>query len=217
MSETTAPQANPDRPRPSSAQLDRRRRNGETQHRVVQLDGRRYSLNLERSFWQTLEDIAQSRHLRLNRLIAQIAAGNEDTNLASRVRAFCVGELRQRLIRALLSVGPTNIVSLLEYCPFPCLVLSRDQEVLCANAPFMSWFGNEGGPLVGQALRRHFRIRSRGNFDDLWRSFVDGRAVSEDSRLISIAPGRVRAANATIQPAQVGGPGDFVCLVWLKP
>jgi predicted DNA-binding ribbon-helix-helix protein len=217
MSETIAPQENPERPRASSTPLERRRRNGETQHRVVQLDGRRYSLNLERPFWQTLEDIAQSRHLRLNRLIAQIAAGRGETNLASRVRAYCVAELRQRLIRALLSVGPTNIVSLLEYCPFPCLVLSRDQEVLCANAPFMGWFGNEGGPLVGQALRRHFRFRLRGNFDDLWASFVDGRVFSEDVRLISIAPGRVRAANATIQPAQVGGPGDFACLVWLKP
>jgi predicted DNA-binding ribbon-helix-helix protein len=188
----------------------------QTQHRVVQFDGRRYSLNLERPFWLTLEELAAARRVRLNRLIAEIAGNMSEPNLASRIRVYCIVEQRQRLVRALLSVGPANLPSLAEQCPHPCVVVSASKELVSVNRSFLAWYGPDGERLIGQPLERHFRFRLEGTLDDLWRTFAEGRIVPQETRLISIAPGRVRAINALIQPAQFGGLGDFACLVWLR-
>ncbi len=188
-----------------------------TIHRVVQDGGRRYSLNLERPFWLTLEDMARERRIGVNRLVAQIARDvGETANLASRVRAFCVAELRQRAQRGRMTLLPANVVSLAEASPFPALVVSAGQEVLLANGPFSDWLGVPGQRLIGRSVQRNFRFRLRLAIDELWRAFAEGRAVAERGRIVSIVPGRVRAADVTLQPIQFGAIGDFVCLAWLQ-
>lgn len=188
-----------------------------TVHRVLQHGGRRYSLNLERPFWLALEDMARDRRLGVNRLVAQVAADTgEAANLASRVRAFCVSELRQRAQRGRFSLQPANVIALAESSPFPGLVVSATQEVLLANGPFSDWLGAPGQRLVGRRIQRNFRFRFSATINDLWRAFREGRAAAEHGRIVSIVPGRVRAADATLQPIQFGAIGDFVCFVWLQ-
>jgi len=61
------------------------------EQRILQLDGKRYSLRLEHEFWAALEAIASRRKLRLNRLVAEIASRRSgDTNLSSLLRVFCL-------------------------------------------------------------------------------------------------------------------------------
>lgn len=66
------------------------------QQRVLQLDGKRYSLRLECAFWSALEAIARRRKLRLNRLVADIASGRPaESNLSSILRVYCLGEVER--------------------------------------------------------------------------------------------------------------------------
>ena len=207
----------PNDSKPRAARRKRAAADAWTIHRVVQDGGRRYSLNLERPFWLALEDMARERRIGVNRLVAQIAQEiGETANLASRVRAFCVAELRQRTQRGRLNLLPANVVSLAEASPFPALVVSATHEVLLANGPFSDWLGVPGQRLVGRRVERNFRFRLRVAIEELWRAFAEGRAVAERGRIVSIVPGRVRAADVTLQPIQFGAIGDFVCLAWLQ-
>ena len=205
-------------PRRSRRNLTAGAASGEwTVHRVLQDSGRRFSLNLERPFWLALEDMARDRRVGVNRLVAQIAADSgEAANLASRVRAFCVSELRQGAQRRRLALQPANVIALADASPFPALVVSAAQEVLLANGPFSDWVGVPGQRLVGRNVQRNFRFRLTVAIDDLWRAFAEGRAAAEHGRLVSIVPGRVRAADATLQPIQFGAIGDFTFLVWVQ-
>lgn len=187
-------------------------------HRVIQLNGRRYSLNLELPFWQTLEDMARSERIRLNRLVARIAAeAPDEANLASCVRAFCIATLRHRALRAEVRFERADLAAVIEGSPAAALAVSAGQEILAANAAFRTWLGAADVRLVGEALQRHFRFRTRQPLEDLWRSFGEGRITNVEARLISIVPGRVRAANVVLQPLRFAAPETFACVVWLKP
>lgn len=66
------------------------------EQRVLQLDGKRYSLRLECEFWSALEAIARRRKLRLNRLVAGIASSRPpESNLSSMLRVYCLGEVER--------------------------------------------------------------------------------------------------------------------------
>src|SRR6185312_4149587 len=66
------------------------------EQRILQVDGKRYSLRLEHEFWAALEAIAVRRKLRLNRLVAEIASRRcGETNLSSLLRVFCLGEMER--------------------------------------------------------------------------------------------------------------------------
>lgn len=66
------------------------------EQRILQLDGKRYSLRLEREFWSALEAIARRRKLRLNRLVADIASRRPaESNLSSMLRVYCLGEVER--------------------------------------------------------------------------------------------------------------------------
>lgn len=66
------------------------------EQRILQRDGKRYSLRLEHEFWAALETIASRRKLRLNRLVADIASHRAgEGNLSSLLRVFCLGEIER--------------------------------------------------------------------------------------------------------------------------
>ena len=66
--------------------------------RILQADGRRYSLKLEEPFWEALDLAARERGLKLGRLVAQLAAELPGSgNLASQLRLFCLAEGQRRL------------------------------------------------------------------------------------------------------------------------
>ncbi|HEY3916789.1 MAG TPA: ribbon-helix-helix domain-containing protein [Stellaceae bacterium] len=66
------------------------------EQRILQLDGKRYSLRLEHEFWTALETIASRRKLRLNRLVAAIDAQRAaESNLSSALRVYCLAEMER--------------------------------------------------------------------------------------------------------------------------
>ena len=201
------------------AAVDEPRGEDHAVQRILQVKGRRYSIRLESIFWRVLEELSAADGIRLNAMVRRIAEGeavDPPGNLTSRLRVHCARELRQRLMGAMLPATHRNLFSIAGVAPTPCLVVSSRQEILAANEPFGAWFGTEARSVVGHPVARHFRFRSSPAFDEVWSEFGEGRVIPQPVRIISIVPGRVRAANAILQPIPLEAQTGFVSFVWLR-
>ena len=181
------------------------------EQRILQLDGKRYSLRLEHEFWAALEAIASRRKLRLNRLVAEIASHrSSDTNLSSLLRVFCLGETERATAARSLVLDGGSITALIAAAPAPGLLLDTDQLVLAANDAFVHWSGVKRALLLRQKLAAHFRLQGASRFDGLWTRPVR----EEETRMIGIMPGRVLAADAKLVPV-LSARGRRLCVVWV--
>src|SRR5215468_3695338 len=122
--EDEAPQAEPNQGAPVAAGA-RARHRGATrrpitianlsadlslEHRIVQAHGKRFSIKLESCFWRGLHDASADRQVRLNHLVAAVAAQTAPSmNLASRLRVFCLANLRSRLTSATYAASRTSL------------------------------------------------------------------------------------------------------------
>lgn len=183
------------------------------EQRILQLDGKRYSLRLEHEFWAALETIAARRKLRLNRLVAEIAAQRSvDANLTSILRVFCLGEMERSAGGRSLALDGASITELVEGAPAAGLLLDAEQVVLAANEAFQHWSGIKRALLLRQKLARHFRFQGgASNFDGLW-----ARPMREEhTRIVVITPGRVLAAEVNLVPV-LSARGRRLCALWIK-
>src|SRR6185437_1172177 len=181
------------------------------EQRILQLDGKRYSLRLEHEFWAALEAIASRRKLRLNRLVAEIASRRSgDTNLSSLLRVFCLGEMERATAGRSLVLDGASINALIEAAPAPGLLLDADQLVLAANDAFLHWSGVKRALLLRQKLATCFRLQSASSFDGLWTRPIR----EEETRMIGIMPGRVLAADVKLVPV-LSARGRRLCVVWV--
>jgi predicted DNA-binding ribbon-helix-helix protein len=186
------------------------------EQRILQADGRRYSVRLEPAFWAALEASAERRRLRVNRLVAELAGRlDADGNLASTLRVYCLREL-QRLAQARTQTADrTSLLALAETAPAACLVLGHDRRIVAANDAFVAWLGRPRDDLVGSPVLRHFRFRGVLAFEERWRELGRQWLLPEAMRIINIEPGRVLAANATLVPVLTARIRPS-CLVWVK-
>jgi predicted DNA-binding ribbon-helix-helix protein len=181
------------------------------EQRILQLDGKRYSLRLEHEFWGALEAIASRRKLRLNRLVAEIASHRSgESNLSSVLRVFCLGEVERATAGRSVALDAASITALVEAAPAPGLLLDADQIVLAANGAFLHWSGVKRALLLRQKLAAHFRMQSASGFDGLWSRPVR----EEETRIIGVMPGRVLAADARLVPV-LSARGRRFCVVWV--
>jgi predicted DNA-binding ribbon-helix-helix protein len=181
------------------------------EQRILQLDGKRYSLRLEHEFWAALEAIASRRKLRLNRLVAEIASQRSgETNLSSLLRVFCLGEMERAMTPRSQVHDGGSIAALIEAAPAPGLLLDTDQLVLAANHGFVHWSGVKRALLLRQKLAAHFRLQGASSFDGLWTRPVR----EEETRMIGLMPGRVLAADAKLVPL-LSARGRRLCVVWV--
>ena len=146
------------------------------EQRILQLDGRRYSLRLEHEFWAALEAIAARRKLRLNRLVAEVASHRSgDSNLSSLLRVFCLGEMERTPVGRPLALDSGSITALVEAAPGPGLLIDADQLVLAANGAFVHWSGVKRALLLRQKLAAHFYLQGASSFDGKARAGVPRR------------------------------------------
>jgi predicted DNA-binding ribbon-helix-helix protein len=182
------------------------------EQRILQLDGKRYSLRLEHEFWSALEAIAVRRKLRLNRLVAEIATRRPpDANLSSVLRVFCLGEMERSAVGRSLALDGAGIAALVEGAPAAGVVLDAEQLVLAANDAFLDWSGVKRGLLLRQKFGRHFRFQGASDFDDLWAKPIR----EERMRIVGIMPGRVLAAEVSLVPV-LSARGRRICVLWVK-
>ena len=181
------------------------------EQRILQLDGKRYSLRLEHEFWTALEAIALRRKLRLNHLVAEIASHRpSDSNLSSNLRVFCLAEMERATAGRSLAVDGTSVTALVEAAPMPGLLLDADQIILAANETFLHWSGLKRALLLRQKLTARFRLQGASGFDGLW-----SRPIREEAtRIVGIMPGRILAAEAKLVP-MLSARGRRLCVVWV--
>jgi len=181
------------------------------EQRILQLDGKRYSLRLEREFWAALEAIAARRKLRLNRLVAEIASHRSgESNLSSLLRVFCLGEMERGTAGRSLALDSAAIAVALEAAPAPGLLLDADQVVLAANNAFLHWSGVKRALLLRQKLAAHFHLQCASGFEGLWSRPLR----EEETRIIGSMPDRAVVADATLVPV-LSARGRRLCVVWV--
>jgi predicted DNA-binding ribbon-helix-helix protein len=185
----------------------------------------RTSIKLEPEFWSYLKEVADSRGIRLSRLVNDVAeATPERTNLASTLRTFCLihAQLRwqglERELEQLTLAGNTqDLPRVLDACPLPCLLLNEDRTVRRLNQAFAAWLHVDARGVLGQRLDNMMILRGPG-MSDLWaRVFGEARGKGKFNATY-VSPGKVRTAQAMALGLSHGnGPNaSRACLVMFE-
>ncbi|MER8406432.1 ribbon-helix-helix domain-containing protein [Mesorhizobium sp. M1307] len=105
--------------------------------RVVARGGIRRGIRLEKAFWISLKQMAESRKCTIGMLIEEIAESPTKTgNLTSAIRVACIHGLADEnvTLRKLASIRTINAILLA--CPSPAFALASSKKILTFNAPF---------------------------------------------------------------------------------
>jgi predicted DNA-binding ribbon-helix-helix protein len=201
-------------------------------HRVVQADGRRYSLKLEPAYWTILEEEAKREGLALARLVQRVALGvPADASLTGVLRLYCVELLRERVSAAPSLSDPgvgsagtletpsqvalRRLMSFFVTCPAAGLLLNPREKVICANRAFEAWSRLRGDYLVGKAVDWHFQLRMAEPIGAAMARFAKGVPESLTARISYISPGRIVVANAAVSLVLWTARDDFVWSVMI--
>jgi predicted DNA-binding ribbon-helix-helix protein len=185
----------------------------------------RTSIKLEQEFWGYLKDVAESRALRLSRLVNEVAAATpERTNLASTLRTFCLlhaqlrwQALQQEVEKLRLAGNTADLSRVLDACPLPCLLLAPDRAVRRANHAFAAWLNIDSAAVLGQRLDNLMILRAPA-MASLWERAFAQPGREEKFNATYVSPGRVRTAQALALglAAPPGGGGAPACLVMFE-
>lgn len=182
-------------------------------HRILQHAGRRYSLKLDNIVWDTLEELAKEKDLRLNELVARIAQESGDEKaLTATLRLYCLQEMRRRLSEregaikdlSLTSRGVPTIL-FAEACPTPCFLIGHDHAILDINEPAERWMSAREASLIGKNVGHYLQIKTVPPVDEILRQFADGVRRVFPARVLHVRPGRLVMARANLCPAIVNG------------
>ncbi|MER8402285.1 ribbon-helix-helix domain-containing protein [Mesorhizobium sp. M0306] len=105
--------------------------------RVVARGGIRRGIRLEKAFWISLKQMAESRKCTIGMLIEEIAESATNTgNLTSAIRVACMNGLADEniVLRKLTSIRTINAILLA--CPSPAFALASSKKILTFNASF---------------------------------------------------------------------------------
>ncbi|MDX8482527.1 ribbon-helix-helix domain-containing protein [Mesorhizobium sp. VK24D] len=105
--------------------------------RVVARGGVRRGIRLERAFWASLKQMAESRKCTIGMLVEEIAETHPDQgNLTSAIRVACMRGLAEESmeLRKLASIRTINAI--LVACPSPAFALASSKKILAFNTAF---------------------------------------------------------------------------------
>ncbi|RWN54582.1 ribbon-helix-helix domain-containing protein [Mesorhizobium sp.] len=105
--------------------------------RVVARGGTRRGIRLERAFWISLKQMAESRKCTIGMLIDEIAGVQpQSANLTSAIRVACIrGQAKENVTLSKLA-SITTINAILVACPSPAFALTSSKKILTFNVPF---------------------------------------------------------------------------------
>ena len=190
---------------------------GESRTRLVQRGGRRYSVRLERVFWQSLEEAATAIGIRLNELVARVAeAQGGPDNLASRLRMFCLRHLGEQLTKAQIDTGGTDVTKVVQACPAPCFVVSPRRIVTHVNPALEALIGGRTQELISQPLERSFRLNFGKPMSAFWQDLAKPDCPPIPGRLSFMLPGRVFVSPITACPVGRSDTGGVSCLIFVR-
>lgn len=183
--------------------------------RIVQFNKRRFSIRLETVFWQFLETLAEQRDLRLGQFIATVAGAYRGKNLSSYLRVICMLESERVLARAAIGSSGDNLLSAVQGCPSPGLILSRYRRIMACNDAFRAWLGPEHPPLIGAEVNTVVQLRAAGSFQNVWTELVAGRRRTAQAHVLYVRPGRMEAIQARLVALRSATGEHFHAVMWL--
>lgn len=105
--------------------------------RVVARGGTRRGIRLERAFWTSLKQMAESRKCTIGMLVDEIAESQPQTgNLTSAIRVACIRGLAAENLTLKRLASIRTISAILVACPSPAFALSSSKKIVTFNAPF---------------------------------------------------------------------------------
>ncbi|TIS60110.1 MAG: hypothetical protein E5W91_00690 [Mesorhizobium sp.] len=137
--------------------------------RVVARGGIRRGIRLERAFWASLKQMAESRKCTIGMLIDEIAARHPDTgNLTSAIRVACIRALADEnvTLRRLASIRTINAI--LVACPSPAFALASSKKILSFNAPFQQLVKRQLPPGPNDDARHDLKLALDLNVADIF-------------------------------------------------
>ncbi len=194
-------------------------------HRVLQVDGRRYSVRLEETYWAVLEDLASQRGLRIAGIIDEVAgAARGEASLASALRLRCLSVVGEKLTESKKKAGSPSVAgsggahgasleNLITANPAPSLLLARDGKILLANVAFQNWSGVKAEALIGEPHDWFFQLRLSQSLEDTFEQLIRGDSGHRPARISYIAPGRVVVANGVVCLGHYSSPDDFTWVI----
>jgi len=192
-------------------------------HRILQHAGRRYSLKLDELVWEVLEQLASDAGLRLNELVARVAASaGDEAGLTNALRSHCIQALRDRLSRIAAEVKALTLTTrgvpaalYAEACPAPCFLIGPEQLILDLNDPARRWMSAPVQTMVGKRIDHYLQIKSVPAIEEIIRQFRDGSRKVFGARVLHVRPGRLVMASANLCPAIVDGPDQFAYFLFI--
>jgi len=110
----------------------------EPHQRILQRDGKRISIRLEKEFWEQLEFCAKDEGLKLTDLVFNLIGENTPANRSSLLRTYCARWMRKKLVQTHLANTSADIQGILVSCPIPCVIVSREKRLIAQNSAFGS-------------------------------------------------------------------------------
>ncbi len=185
------------------------------QPRIVQHNKRRYSVRLENVFWRALERLADSRQLRLGRLVAALAESYSGGNFSSYLRSYCMAEFERGQFARGFAETDDGVLGILAACPAPGMLLSAARVVLAHNAAFSAWLGPGHPPLLQAPLTAHFQLRPGPALTQAAEALSAGAAFTAAIQLVYSAPGRASLSAGRLVALRAAGTGGGGMLIWL--
>jgi predicted DNA-binding ribbon-helix-helix protein len=195
----------------------------ELRHRILQANGRRYSINIEESYWTILDKVATRLGVRVSQLVHRIASADPNAPLAATLRLFCLREavreaetLARKLDESKRTSGPSYVQSLVAANPSPAILVGHGGTIQAANAPFARWSRTPIEKLVGQRYEWFFQLRAAPRLQDIVAKFAAGSREVYPARISYIAPGRVVVAKANLCLAATFDAGEYTWAVQIE-
>ena len=182
-------------------------------HRILQYEGRRYSLKLDPIIWEILEELAERSGLRLNELVAHVAQNvGDDAGVTGALRLYCLREMRQRVQDMDAKIGALTLTTrgvpaalFTQACPAPCFLISQHQVILDVNEAAQKWMLTDRSTLLGKNIEHYLQIKSVPPLSGVLQQFAEGQPQVVAARVLHVRPGRLVMARANLCPAIVDG------------
>jgi predicted DNA-binding ribbon-helix-helix protein len=123
-----------------------------TKLKIIQRDGKKVAVRLERIFWSQLQEFAREDKASLSRFVFKLLdAGTNVDNRTSYLRCYCLDRMRKKQPLTALMGPAFDMLALVSACPAPVVILTNERKIAAFNPAFSAIVRNQNpASSVGQ-------------------------------------------------------------------
>ncbi|TGQ91328.1 hypothetical protein EN851_19410 [Mesorhizobium sp. M8A.F.Ca.ET.208.01.1.1] len=141
----------------------------ELEFRVVARGGVRRGIRLERAFWVSLKQMAESRKCTIGMLVDEIAESHaEKGNLTSAIRVACIRESGNENLNLRKLASIRTVTAILLACPSPAFALASTKKIVTFNASFQQLVKRQLPTAFDQDTRQDLKLALDLNVADIF-------------------------------------------------